>query len=201
MHEGIGMDIKKILMLLLFTIAVLCIITHVNAVNMDKKVKLTLDANGGKVGSKTTSLSTWKIGAKVKVDSIPHRSGYEFKGWYTKKSGGTKINKPITMKKNTTYYAHWKDIKTLRIKISYPGKFTAGYGAGNGTKSANKKDDFTSSGYVEINLGNSTYVNVGAKKCDNSSKLLKLSVLKGDKVVAEKITREPYGEVKISYKS
>ena len=82
---------------------------------------------------------------------------------------------------------------SLKIKIEYDGTFTAGYG------SANKNDDFTSSGSREIDLGNSTYVDVGAKKSDESSGLLKLTILKGDKVVSEKTTTDPYGEVIIHY--
>ncbi|MCL2114626.1 MAG: hypothetical protein FWH29_00210 [Methanobrevibacter sp.] len=82
---------------------------------------------------------------------------------------------------------------SLKIKIEYNGTFTAGYG------SANKNDDFTSSGSREIDLGNSTYVDVGAKKSDDSSGLLKLTILKGDKVVSEKTTTDPYGEVIIHY--
>jgi uncharacterized repeat protein (TIGR02543 family) len=36
------------------------------------------------------------------------RSGYSFKGWFTKKSGGVKITKSKKISKNTTYYARWK---------------------------------------------------------------------------------------------
>ena len=81
----------------------------------------------------------------------------------------------------------------LMIRIEYDGMFTAGYG------SANKNDDFTATGSQEIDLGNSSYVDVGAKKSDDSSRLLKLTILKDGVVVAEKTTSDPYGEVIIHY--
>lgn len=48
----------------------------------------------------------------MKLPKTPVRSGYVFKGWYTKKEGGTKIKKntvvPLTKK---TYYAQWSKKK------------------------------------------------------------------------------------------
>jgi uncharacterized repeat protein (TIGR02543 family) len=46
------------------------------------------------------------------VGALPNavRKGYKFLGWYTKKSGGKKITKSTKIKKNTTYYAHWKKL-------------------------------------------------------------------------------------------
>ena len=37
----------------------------------------------------------------------PKRSGYKFKGWYTKKNGGTKITSSTVPAKSYTVYAHW----------------------------------------------------------------------------------------------
>lgn len=195
------MDIKKIFTLLIFAIALIGIIAPASAVTADKKVKLTLDANGGKIWNVNSGkfdskkISTWKKGSKVDVNSIPQRSGYEFKGWYTKKSGGTKITKIMTMKKSATLYAHWK-ISGLKIKIEYNGKFTSGYG----TNTKNRKG-FHSEGYYEEFLKGASYINIGAEKSDGSNRKLTISVLKGDKVVAKKTTTHPYGEVKIYYKS
>ena len=41
---------------------------------------------------------------------IPKRNGYTFTGWYTSKSGGTKITNltPMNTPNNHTIYAHWK---------------------------------------------------------------------------------------------
>jgi uncharacterized repeat protein (TIGR02543 family) len=49
-----------------------------------------------------------KKGKKIgKLPTTPKRVGYTFKGWYTKKIGGTKISKNTIIKKNTIYYAQW----------------------------------------------------------------------------------------------
>ena len=65
---------------------------------------VTFDGNDGtpSVGSMTTT--------KQKLTSLPSasRSGsYSFDGWYTKKSGGTKITTDTVFSANTTVYAHW----------------------------------------------------------------------------------------------
>ena len=62
------------------------------------------DGNGGtpSVGSMTTT--------NQKLTSLPSasRSGsYSFDGWYTEKSGGTKITTDTVFHANTTVYAHW----------------------------------------------------------------------------------------------
>ena len=65
---------------------------------------VTFDGNGGtpSVGSMTTT--------NQKLPSLPSasRSGsYSFDGWYTKKSGGTKITTDTEFPADTTVYAHW----------------------------------------------------------------------------------------------
>ena len=65
---------------------------------------VTFDGNGGtpSVVSMTTT--------NQKLPSLPSasRSGsYSFDGWYTEKSGGTKITTATVFSANTTVYAHW----------------------------------------------------------------------------------------------
>ena len=65
---------------------------------------VTFDGNGGtsSVGSMTTT--------NQKLTSLPSasRSGsYSFDGWYTEKSGGTKVTMDTVFSANTTVYAHW----------------------------------------------------------------------------------------------
>ena len=65
---------------------------------------ITFDGNGGtpSAGSMTTT--------NRKLTSLPSasRSGsYSFDGWYTEKSGGTKITKDTVFHANITVYAHW----------------------------------------------------------------------------------------------
>ena len=50
-----------------------------------------------------------KKGSKInKLVATPKRSGYTFKGWYTKKSGGKKISVNSKPTKSVTVYAQWK---------------------------------------------------------------------------------------------
>ena len=64
---------------------------------------VTFDGNGGtpSVGSMTTT--------NQKLSSLPSasRSKHSFDGWYTEKSGGTKITTDTVFSANTTVYAHW----------------------------------------------------------------------------------------------
>ena len=65
---------------------------------------VTFDGNGGmpSVGSMTTT--------NQKLPSLPsasRRGSYSFDGWYTEKSGGTKITTDTVFSANTTVYAHW----------------------------------------------------------------------------------------------
>ena len=83
---------------------------------------------------------------------------------------------------------------SYKIVIDYNGKYTAGYG------SANKHDDVTTAGHQEFDLGETTYVDVGAKKSDGGSGKLRIAIYKGDKLVKEGSTSEPYGEIILSYK-
>ena len=119
------MKIKTILILLFFALAIFGIVAPLNAVESsvsseDKvysieskkkavNLKITWNANGGKIGSKKTTVFTIKKGSAInKLAASPKRSGYLFKGWYSKKTGGTKITKNTKPSKNVSYYAQWK---------------------------------------------------------------------------------------------
>jgi len=74
------------------------------------KNKIIFNANGGKINSKNTVSINVNKGSKIKkFPATPKRTGYTFEGWYTKKTGGTKINVNTKPTKSVTYYAHWKD--------------------------------------------------------------------------------------------
>ena len=115
------MKIKKLAsLLLIFVIAIFMltmVFATVEAVNAASKVKVTWDANGGKIGNMKTTVTTYKNGAKVGKLLTPKKSGYTFGGWYTKKSGGTKITATTKVKKKVTYYAHWKKNTNANAKI------------------------------------------------------------------------------------
>ena len=80
--------------------------------------KITWNANGGKIGTKKKITTSIEKGSKIKkVPTTPKRSGYTFKGWYTKKSGGKKISKNTKPTKSVIYYAKWKKGSTSSSKI------------------------------------------------------------------------------------
>lgn len=73
---------------------------------IDKKYTVTLDANGGTV---SMASRTATYGSKYPALPAPTREGYTFDGWYTQKTGGTKVddNTTVTTAANHTLYAHW----------------------------------------------------------------------------------------------
>ncbi len=64
------------------------------------------DGNGGEVKKYAKRITK---GKKLGTLPKPKRSGYKFKNWYTKKSGGTRRVKTSLVKTagNFTLYAHW----------------------------------------------------------------------------------------------
>ena len=95
-----------------------------------KKVKVKFNANSGKFTEKKYTKKkayTKKIKKNKKIGKLPKvkRSGYNFKGWYTKKKKGEKVTKKTQIKKNTTLYARWeKKGKSKQDTNSYPGYVT-----------------------------------------------------------------------------
>lgn len=71
-----------------------------------KTYTVSLDANGGKVGMKSRTAT---YGSEYPALPAPTRTGYSFDGWYTQKTGGTKVddNTTVTTAANHTLYAHW----------------------------------------------------------------------------------------------
>ena len=67
---------------------------------------VTFDANGGKVSQESTAVT---IGKPYGTLPTPNRTGYSFDGWYTEKTGGTKVTETTTVGKDppTKLYAHW----------------------------------------------------------------------------------------------
>ena len=81
-----------------------------------KEYKVTFNANGGKVSTKSKKVTTsLAYGTLPK----PTRNNHTFKGWYTAKTGGTKITTDTKVKltKNQTLYAQW-NIKTYTVKFN-----------------------------------------------------------------------------------
>lgn len=85
------------------------------------KYKVTLNANKGKVGGKKTATKSVVSGNKYGSLKTPKRSGYNFAGWYTKKSGGKWVNKSTynTNASKHTLYAHWVKKSSYATKSQY----------------------------------------------------------------------------------
>ncbi len=72
-----------------------------------KKVKVTFNANGGKIGAANKKIKRIRAGSKIGKLPAAKRTGHTLKGWYTKRSGGKKITKFTRVKKKMTVYARW----------------------------------------------------------------------------------------------
>ena len=97
---------------------------------------VTFDGNDGtpSVDSMTTT--------KQKLTSLPDasRSKHSFNGWYTEKSGGTKITTDTVFSANTTVYAHWTHTGDNNPPVNYYTlRFETGGGRKNHCKSSKSK--------------------------------------------------------------
>ena len=79
-------------------------------------VTVSLDANGGSVSPSSVTVA---YGDTYGTLPTPSRSGYNFTGWYTAASGGTKIdgNSTVSNASNHTLYAHWEEV--IPSELSY----------------------------------------------------------------------------------
>ncbi|CDE09098.1 putative uncharacterized protein [Bacillus sp. CAG:988] len=69
---------------------------------------VTYDANGGSVSPSSKNVT---YGGTYGTLAKPSKSGYDFAGWYTAASGGTKVTSStkVTATSNHKIYAHWSD--------------------------------------------------------------------------------------------
>lgn len=86
---------------------------------------VTFNANKG-----TCSTTTKVVVNGENYGTLPKatRSGYFFKGWYTEKSGGTKVysTTQVKLSKNKTLYAHWSSTYSETIESSETRTLKAG---------------------------------------------------------------------------
>ena len=80
---------------------------------------VTFNPNGGTCAVKKATVS---YGAAYGTLPTPKRTGYKFAGWYTAKSGGTKVTAKTTVKTaaNHTLYARWTHTHSYTEKITTP---------------------------------------------------------------------------------
>lgn len=80
--------------------------------------RYTFNPNGGTVAVKTKTVA---LGAKIGALPNPSRGGYVFKGWYTAKSGGTKVTASTKSPKKLgqkTVYARWAPATTYTFNAN-----------------------------------------------------------------------------------
>lgn len=80
-----------------------------------KRVRIAFAPNGGRVSSGSKTVICGKTCGALPA---PTRRGYTFAGWYTAKSGGSRIGSSSVVRttRNQTLYARWKLVK---YKIQY----------------------------------------------------------------------------------
>ena len=136
--------------------------TTIKAVYTAKKYTVTYNANGGTVSGTSKSVT---YNAKYGTLPTPQRAGYSFLGWYTAKTGGSKITETTIVKitSNQTIYAQWKETlityadlsKNYKCKNSSKGTSPYIEYSGNCTLlddgSGNWRIKFTTSGTVKFN--------------------------------------------------
>lgn len=117
-------------------------------------ITVTLNANGGSC-DKTSVTVTY--GSKYGTLPTPTKTGYDFDGWYTASSGGTKVTSTssVTNSKAHTLYAHWT-AKTYKLTLDANGGKISGnstqtkqvnYGEAYGTLSAPTRDGYSFVGW------------------------------------------------------
>ncbi|MCR5590335.1 MAG: InlB B-repeat-containing protein [Lachnospiraceae bacterium] len=82
------------------------------------RYNVTLNANGGRFsnGSETRT-QTYSAGDTYGTPPTPSLTGYDFAGWYTAASGGTRISSTATVTNGAVLYAHWTP-KTMTVTLN-----------------------------------------------------------------------------------
>jgi uncharacterized repeat protein (TIGR02543 family) len=124
--------------------------------------KITWSANGGKIGKKAVLTTTVTRGKKIgRLPAIPKRTGYAFQGWYTRKSGGTKITTNTIINKNTIYYAQWAKIYKLSFDANggtvSPTAKNAVFKKAVGTLPTPKRTGYTFTGWYTAKTGGTKF--------------------------------------------
>ena len=115
---------------------------------------MTFDANGGSGGGDYT----YYYGDSIGSVPTPWRDGYTFLGWYTAKTGGTKVTESTTVNANAIYYAQWR-INSYTVTFNANGgsvgtpSVTRNYGAAIGTLPTPTRTGHTFLGWFTASSG------------------------------------------------
>ena len=82
--------------------------------------RLTLDSNGGTVGKLGIIKLAVVYGEAYGKLLTPERAGYIFNGWYTEKTGGSKVTEKELYQSNTeqTLFAQWKKASVSKVNVT-----------------------------------------------------------------------------------
>ena len=103
---------------------------------IDGTCTITFDANGEGVTLSETSRKVDKGDLYTNLPT-PTRPNYNFVGWYTAASGGTRVTSVMSVTSNVTLYAHWQKVvvknpvTSLDLKrgeVTAPSEITVDYG-------------------------------------------------------------------------
>ncbi|MFP3152934.1 InlB B-repeat-containing protein [Lachnospiraceae bacterium ZAX-1] len=97
----------------------------------EKTYTITFDANGG-TGLSRSSIAVTQGAAIGALPSVS-RTGYTLKGWYTDKSGGSKVESTTRPTKSQTIYAQWEQVE------SQAKTYTVTFDKNSGTKLSSTK--------------------------------------------------------------
>ena len=95
---------------------------HKYAVDNKRSYKLiprTYRVDFNKNGGTNLQFSTKTVTKNLSTMPTVKRAGYAFKGWYTAKSGGTKVTTKTNLTRSLTLYAQWgKQISSTKTKVT-----------------------------------------------------------------------------------
>lgn len=78
--------------------------------------KVTYDGNGTGSSNVPVDQNSYKRDATVTVSTtVPTRPGYQFDGWYSAATDGTKFGTTFTITTDTTLYAHWTAVSPTGV--------------------------------------------------------------------------------------
>ena len=151
---------------------------------------VTFDGNGGKISGSSTGTVT--NGAAFGKLPAAKRRAYIFMGWYTAKTGGSRVTEatPAAVSGNITLFAHWKKVtapskvknvkaknsakKTMKItfkKVSQADGYEIRYSLKSNMKRAKKVSAASASKTIKkLKKGSTYYVLVRAYKKDSTGK-------------------------------
>jgi uncharacterized repeat protein (TIGR02543 family) len=76
-----------------------------------RAARVTFHAQGGRIGARARSRVTVEntVGQRIRRPRNPVRRGYQFLGWYTRRTGGTKVSRnTVVLETSRTYHAQWR---------------------------------------------------------------------------------------------